>query len=426
MKTNRNSSSSIFIFLASLLFSYSVYGNEKSIKKDKVQALKDSTQSMLKRTDIGLFKNHCQSFLNVIDAQPVLSSKDSSQLSDTYDTLYSSLGNNYLRIMNAYFNRQRPLTISWKSPTDGNVSLATVFLPKDWSPDKQYPLYVHLHGLSSAYETSIDFLTRFILRGTTSTSAYENGYWLSPWGRGNLWYQGISETDVWESKAELERLVKIDLNRQYLTGHSMGGYGSWYIASKSPGVWAALGVEAGALWYNNETLLQSSVVEQLKDLPTYFVVGTSDGLFTVDNKAYDLLTETGNKNTKFVTFNGAHEHLYTNDEAMYEWMQNYVNDDYHPATVSDAKNMIGMECFPNPIKNYTKLKFTLNNESYIRLAIYSSDGKLAATYCNKWMAAGLHQLEINMSNMLPGVYYCRLESNGNFIHKIMLVKLNMK
>jgi hypothetical protein len=45
------------------------------------------------------------------------------------------------------------------------------------------------------------------------------------------------------------------------------------------------------------------------DLPTYFVTGTQNGLLSVNQQAYSLLTAVSNQNTIFVTFDGGHEHL---------------------------------------------------------------------------------------------------------------------
>ncbi len=48
--------------------------------------------------------------------------------------------------------------------------------------------------------------------------------------------------------AEVRRDYKIDPNRIYLMGHSMGGYGTWSIAMAHPDVFAAIGpISGGAI-----------------------------------------------------------------------------------------------------------------------------------------------------------------------------------
>jgi hypothetical protein len=397
-----------------LFFAMSLKSQDNNILKanasiDKVKALKDTLNDMMKQTDNALFINHCKSFLKVIDAQMPLTNYDSSLLIATYDTFVSvtSLGN--CRKLSSYLKRQWPYIITWQSPTDGMVSVATVTLPKNWDPEKTYPVYVHLHGLSSNYALPTDLLTHFFMKGASSTFAYEDGYWLSPWGRGNLWYYEIGETDVWESLAELKRLVKIDLKRQYITGHSMGGYGSWYIASRSAGTWAALGVEAGALQYNYEDLLRDEVVQKLKNLPTYFVVGSNDGLLDVDKRTYNLLIAAGNTNTKFVTFNGAHEHLYTNDENLYLWMKEFVNDDYSSNTKSITQNKNELKCYPNPLNNTTTLCYSILGNS-ASLFVYNITGVLIKEYAG---LRGSGSVQFDGSVLPNGVYLCKLITSDN-------------
>jgi dienelactone hydrolase len=151
------------------------------------------------------------------------------------------------------------------------------------------------------------------------SDAFEDGYLVSPWGRGNLWYRGIAETDIWEGRAMIKALVRVNDSRQYLCGHSMGGYGAWHIGHRSAEVWAALGIHAGAL--SGE--LDESAATALRDVPTYFVVGTSDDLFNANQVAFALLQKAGNPNLAFVTFPGGHDYRQSDVEAMYLWMRRF-------------------------------------------------------------------------------------------------------
>ena len=99
----------------------------------------------------------------------------------------------------------------------------------------------------------------------------------------------------------MKGLVHVDASRQYLCGHSMGGYGAWHIAHASADAWAALGIHAGALQYDPREV-DATVATALRDLPTYFVVGSSDGLLGVNQNAYGLLRSAGNPELVFVTF----------------------------------------------------------------------------------------------------------------------------
>ena len=223
------------------------------------------------------------------------------------------------RLRASYLDRSRPLIVSWVSPTDGQVSFAWLTLPARWDAAREYPLYVQLHGLWDVAQDRIRYLA-YPFSNPGTSFAFEDGYLVSPWGRGNQWYRGIAETDTWEGVTTVKRLVRVDESRQYLCGHSMGGYGAWHIAQRSADVWAALGIHAGALGYDPREL-DMTAAAALRHVPTYFVVGTSDGLLPVSQAAYGLLRDAGNTQLAFVTFTGGHDYRQADVEQMYLWMR---------------------------------------------------------------------------------------------------------
>ena len=183
------------------------------------------------------------------------------------------------------------------------------------------PSTFQLHGLSDVAQDRLPYLA-YPYSNPGTSFAFEDGYLVSPWGRGNQWYRGIAETDIWEGVEAVKRLVRVDARRQYLCGHSMGGYGAWHIAHRSAGVWAALGIHAGALWYDPREV-DATVAITLRDVPTYFVVGTSDSLLSANQTAYGLLRDAGNSQLAFVTFPGGHDYRQTDVEQMYLWMRQF-------------------------------------------------------------------------------------------------------
>jgi len=268
-----------------------------------------------------LFRFHFNSILQVVEAGDHGWSADQQGIKDLWAAFTDPSTPHSPRLRESYLDRSRPLIVSWVSPTDGQVSFAWLTLPALWDPTLDYPLYVQLHGLWDVAQDRIPYLAYPFSHPGTSY-AFEDGYLISPWGRGNSWYRGIAETDIWEGMAVVKGLVRVDESRQYLCGHSMGGYGAWHIAHRSADVWAALGIHAGALQHD-ERELDASVATALRDLPTYFVVGTSDGLFGVNQVAYTLLQNAGNPNLAFVTFPGGHDYRPSDVEAMYLWMRRF-------------------------------------------------------------------------------------------------------
>ena len=71
-----------------------------------------------------------------------------------------------------------------------------------------------------------------------ATNRRPYGFDWEDWGR----------LDALEVLGEASRLFGTDPDRTYLTGHSMGGHGTWQVGATVPGPWAAIAPSAG--WYS--------------------------------------------------------------------------------------------------------------------------------------------------------------------------------
>jgi predicted peptidase len=80
----------------------------------------------------------------------------------------------------------------------------------------------------------------------------------------------LSEKDVMNVLAIVEKEYAVDPSRVYLMGHSMGGMGTWYLGQKYAGKWAALGVMSGGFGYVDYPL------ERLKGIPIIVTAGGKD------------------------------------------------------------------------------------------------------------------------------------------------------
>jgi hypothetical protein len=412
------------LIIHSLTFSYK-YSGSIVYSQDVVSALKDKLNELSVTSSNTFFIDHCRAFLSVIDAKAELTDTDTSLLSAAYEAFSNPGIEGNPSELSSYLNRQRPFIMSWISPTDGAVSFSWLKTPVDWNPSKEYPLYIELHGLWGVADNPIDYLTYPFRQGAADIFAFEDGYLLSPWGRGNFWYKGISETDIWECIAELEKTVKIDPSRKYLCGHSMGGYGAWYIGSKSVNTWAALGIHAGALWYDY-SMMTADVFETFKNMPVYFVVGNVDGLYNINLSAYQQLGAEGNNNIKFVTFNGGHDYLAENVQNMYLWMKEFTNDDWYisndiPGKVHALKE--GIKCIPNPVRNHGLLTYQVEEPAKISIDLFDMVGRNVSRLGKGNKLAGEHNLDFDATGLASGTYTCLLKVNDRInTIKIVVIK----
>jgi len=299
---------------------------EKQNHSEKVELFKKKLSDLSEVADNKFFVIHLESILQVINAEKSISGEETEILEKMYDAfLNDSLANP--SEFDSYLKRKRTLILAWVSPTDGVTSFSWLRLPKDWDEKKEYPLYVQLHGLWDVAANPISFMSFTFNENPSTTTAFEDGYFLSPWGRGNQWYHGISKTDIWESIAELEKIAKVDPKRKYLSGHSMGGYGTWHIAQESKNTWAAIGIHSGALWYKDSKYVTPEYADKLKNTPTYFLWGDKEMALKRENiKAHKLLENAGNTNLKIAVFNGGHDYNEKDVEDMYNWIRTFKKE----------------------------------------------------------------------------------------------------
>ena len=123
-----------------------------------------------------------------------------------------------------------------------------LFVPSGYDPTTPAPLMVSLHGAGRQYDWLMNYAGFLDL-------AERHGYVVvTPLGytrRGGYGYRGDTEQDrrAEQDVMNVFKLVtdelNIDENRIYLWGHSMGGAGTYYLASRYPDVWAGLAAVAG-------------------------------------------------------------------------------------------------------------------------------------------------------------------------------------
>lgn len=127
--------------------------------------------------------------------------------------------------------------IFYTDTADGSTQFCRAYLPIEYSANKSWPLITFLHGYNDANPDYFNWWSaderHHRIADTKRAIAIE------PHGRGNAQYLGIGERDVLRCIAEAKRMFAVDEDRIYLTGESMGGHGTWWIASRHPDLFAA-------------------------------------------------------------------------------------------------------------------------------------------------------------------------------------------
>lgn len=132
---------------------------------------------------------------------------------------------------------------AYRSDVDKTLQPYRVFVPAHYDAAKPTPMVVALHGMGGDENS---YFTAYA-NGIIKREAEARGYLVvCPKGRGTAsMYAGDAEKDVLDVIAAMKRDYNVDADRIYLTGHSMGGYGTWSIAPKYPDLFAAIAPIAG-------------------------------------------------------------------------------------------------------------------------------------------------------------------------------------
>ncbi len=125
-----------------------------------------------------------------------------------------------------------------------------IYVPEEWTGEKEWPVILFLHGSiekgDDGVAQSLVDLGRVVRRDPKSFPAVI----VMPQCRMDVdWQSDRMQAQALAALDASTREFNGDRERTYLTGFSMGGYGTWNLAGKHPERFAALVVVAGGiLW----------------------------------------------------------------------------------------------------------------------------------------------------------------------------------
>lgn len=162
---------------------------------------------------------------------------------------------------------------AYRSKVDNTVQPYQVFVPAAYDKSKPFPLVIALHGMGGDENSYFQAYGQ----GAFKLEAEKRGYIVAcPKGRKPAsMYIGDAEKDVMDVIAEVRRDYNIDRDRVYLTGHSMGGFGTWSVAMSHPDVFAALAPVSGGS--NNP-----AGMSKIAHIPEIVVHGDNDATVPVE------------------------------------------------------------------------------------------------------------------------------------------------
>jgi len=189
-----------------------------------------------------------------------------------------------------------------------------LYLPQDYGKDttKQWPLMIFLHGAGEA-GTDIE---KVKVHGPPKLIEQGRQYpfiVISPQAPPN---EGWEPQVIIRLIKEIQTKYKVDKERVYLTGLSMGGFGTWAIAMKFPHVFAAIAPVCGGG--------DTADIMKLKRVPVWCFHGAKDNV-VLPAESYRMVNSLKkfNPDVKLTVYPDANHDSWTptyNNDSLYTWL----------------------------------------------------------------------------------------------------------
>jgi predicted peptidase len=182
--------------------------------------------------------------------------------------------------------------------TAGGITMKyAVYVPRHYTPDKQWPAIVFLHGSG---ECGTDG-QKMIIQGIGRNILWNADRWpcivLFPQNPGaprgsqgatreqSLAMRSWTRCDaaVMKMLEETRAAYSIDPDRIALTGLSLGGHGAWSIGAAHPEVWCAIAPICGFADAPRGAASPETIAAKLKDVPMWIFHGDADDVVSPDH-----------------------------------------------------------------------------------------------------------------------------------------------
>ena len=234
-------------------------------------------------------------------------------------SLYTALAAGLLVLAGSGRAEENPVTgfvdKVYKGP-DGQESRYVVFVPRSYSGDKEYPVILFLHGAGEkgtegkkqvgtglgkhirGHEKDFEFIAVFPQAKQTWSAKSADGK------------QAVAILD------EVMKEYKTDKKHVYLTGLSMGGFGTWSLAAEYPDRWAAIAPICGGG--------DPRSAEKIKDVPCWCFHGDADPTVKVE-RSRDMIKalKDAGGDPKYTEYPGVGHNSWDKAYAtkeLYDWM----------------------------------------------------------------------------------------------------------
>lgn len=229
-----------------------------------------------------------------------------------------------------------------------------LFVPLDYDADKKYPLLLFLHGAGERGDDNTAQLTKSVfdtwLSDSTAPLAQaivifpqcpNDRQWVdTPWEKGSYSVDEVEESRQMEMVLDILYDIideySVDEDRVYVSGLSMGGFGTWDLLMRHSDIFAAAIPFCGGA--------DPSRAELLADIPIWTFHGDADGDVPVagTREIYNAIIAAGGEKIEYTEYEGYGHNVWSTGAAepgIIEWLLSQrLSDRYPDDTSADAKS----------------------------------------------------------------------------------------
>ncbi len=202
--------------------------------------------------------------------------------------------------------------VDGQAPTNLEIQYQ-LFLPRDYRNDGQeWPMMLFLHGAGER-GTDLELVKKHGPPNIVDSKSDFPFIVVSPQCPAN---QRFNPAELIQLVDHLVAAYRVDKKRVYVTGLSMGGYGTWSLCAANPGRFAAAVPICGGG--------KTEDADKLKSLPLWVFHGANDGIVNVQQSEEMVKAiEAAGGNVKFTVYPEAGHDSWTetyNNQAVYDWL----------------------------------------------------------------------------------------------------------
>lgn len=199
--------------------------------------------------------------------------------------------------------------------SNGVVYRYVVAIPADWNADRAWPIVLFLHGSEERGEDGIaQSKVGLALAVRKHPERFPAIVVMPQCRRGVDWKSPAMEAQILAALDASMTEFHGDPRRVYLTGFSMGGYGTWSIAAKYPNRFAAIVVVCGGIqWPTPHRITKeepyAAIARRVAGIPVWVFHGNADrNVFVTESREMVKLLRKLHADVRYTEYDGvAHE-----------------------------------------------------------------------------------------------------------------------